>query len=254
MEGSSMADAAQNTSHHGYFRVPLDDAVSSGGAASLKDAASPGSSGPVIPARNVTVEDAGGRSSDDAVAIPAERIHVEDPRSKGSARNVPHSSGRNVSHAQKAKGAVQMAGGAVLMAAGVPMCVLPGPGVACIAGGAALASKGQRNFSGREATPIEDRLDDAAEKLGALAKEQAINAARAAAEKAPELAGSAARAIAAKAPEVAGRAVEAGAKAAPKVAGAAVRAVPKVAGAATRATKAGVGFVADLRRKNQGRR
>ena len=148
MEGSSMADAAQNTSHHGYFRVPLDDAVSSGGApssggaASLKDAASPGSSGPVIPARNVTVEDAGGRSSDDAVAIPADRIHVEDPRSKGSVRNVPHSSGRNVSHTQKAKGAVQMAGGAVLMAAGVPMCVLPGPGVACIAGGAALAKQG----------------------------------------------------------------------------------------------------------------
>lgn len=130
-----------------------------------------------------------------------------------------------------------MAGGAALMVAGVPMCVLPGPGVASIAGGAALASKGHRNFTGREATPIEAKLDEAAAKLGAAAKEQASRAARNAVEKAPEVAGNAARAVARKAPEVAGKTVVA-----------TVKAAPKVAGAAAKAAKAGVGFVVNRRK------
>ena len=145
-----------------------------------------------------------------------------------------------------------MAGGAALMAAGVPMCVLPGPGVASIAGGAALASKGHRNFTGREATPIEAKLDEAAAKLGAAAKEQASRAARNAVEKAPEVAGNAARTVAQKAPEVAGNAARAVARKAPEVAGktvvATVKAAPKVAGAAAKVAKAGVGFVVNRRK------
>ncbi len=89
---------------------------------------------------------------------------------------------------QKAKGAAQMAVGTALAAAGVPMCILPGPGVAAIVGGAALASRGQRNFSGREPSRIEERLDAAAEKAGTVAKEQAARVAHAAAREAPVIA------------------------------------------------------------------
>lgn len=56
----------------------------------------------------------------------------------------------------KIKGAAQIAAGTALTAAGVPMLVLPGPGAVAIAGGAALISKGQRNCSGRSATPFEE--------------------------------------------------------------------------------------------------
>ena len=228
MEGSPMTTSSQNNSCGGYFTVPVETG------------AKPRSGERVVPARNVEVKDAGASAADAAPEISADRIRVEDPARRGSACAVPS--------VQKVKGAAQMAGGAALMVAGVPLCVLPGPGVACIAGGAALASKGQRNFTGREATPLEAKLDEAAERLGAVAKEQAANAARAAAEKAPEVADRAARTVAAKAPEVAGKAVKATVKAAPKVAGAAAKAAPKVAGAAAKAAKAGVGFV--VRRRN----
>ena len=89
---------------------------------------------------------------------------------------------------RKVIGAAQMSAGTALAIVGVPLCVLPGPGIAAIAGGAALASKGQRNFSGRAATRLEERLDSTAEKMGAVAKEQAVKAARVAARKAPEVA------------------------------------------------------------------
>lgn len=238
-----MTTSSQNKSCGGYCTVPFEAG------------AKMGNDERVVPARNVEVKDAGAVEKDAAPEIPADRIRVEDPARRGSAYGV--------SSAQKIKGAAQMAGGAALVAAGVPLCVLPGPGVACIAGGAALASKGQRNFTGREATPLEARLDEAAERLGAVAKEQAASAAHAAAEKAPEVADRvartvvakapevadrAARAVAAKAPEVAGKAVRATAKTAPKVAHAAAKAAPKVVGAAAKAAKVGVGFV--VRRRN----
>ena len=89
---------------------------------------------------------------------------------------------------RKVIGAAQMSAGTALAIAGIPLCVLPGPGIAAIAGGAALASKGQRNFSGRAATRLEERLDSTAEKMSAAAKEQAAKAARVAARKAPEVA------------------------------------------------------------------
>lgn len=89
---------------------------------------------------------------------------------------------RIVSPLVKAKGAVQMAAGAALAVAGVPLCVLPGPGVAAIAGGVALASKGQRAYSGRPATKIEQRLDAAAARAAAAVKREAAKTARSAGE------------------------------------------------------------------------
>lgn len=207
-----MADGSRDD----YFHMPMD---------------ADGASDPnVIPAQNVSVGDVSADGGTEAHEIPADRIRIETPH--GGAWP-----GRGVPTAQKIKGAAQMAGGAALMVAGVPMCVLPGPGVASIAGGAALASKGHRNFTGREATPIEAKLDEAAAKLGAAAKEQASRAARNAVEKAPEVAGNAARTVARKAPEVAGKTVVA-----------TVKAAPKVAGAAAKAAKAGVGFVVNRRK------
>ena len=222
-----MADVSRDD----YFHMPMD-------ADGVSDPC-------VIPAQNVSVGNVSADGGTDAQEIPADRIRIETPhRCARPAREVPA--------AQKIKGAAQMAGGAALMAAGVPMCVLPGPGVASIAVGAALASKGHRNFIGREATPIEAKLDEAAEKLGAAAKEQAANAARNAVEKAPEIAGNAARTVAQKAPEVAGNAARVVARKAPEVAGktvvATVKAAPKVAGAAAKAAKAGVGFVVNRRK------
>ena len=144
----------------------------------------------VVPASNVVVSD------------------VPDSTAQASSANATATViSDGVPAAQKIKGAAQMAGGAALVAAGVPMCILPGPGVAAIAGGAALASKGQRNFSGRAATPVE------------------AQAARTAAKKAPEVADKAARAVARQAPKVA----DAVAKTAPKAADAVARTAPKVA-------------------------
>ncbi|MDM8245721.1 hypothetical protein QUW40_03810 [Collinsella tanakaei] len=94
--------------------------------------------------------------------------------------------------------------GTALAVAGVPMCILPGPGVAAIAGGAALASRGQRNFTGRDPSHVEQRLEAAAQKMGEVAKDQAGRAARAAAKEAPV--------VAKKACSLAGRGVVAAAR------------------------------------------
>lgn len=109
-------------------------------------------------------------------------------RRKDRSSSNQRSASASVPMGRKVIGAAQMSAGTALAIAGIPLCVLPGPGIAAIAGGAALASKGQRNFSGREATRIEQRLDSTAEKMGAVAKEQAAKAARAAARKGPEVA------------------------------------------------------------------
>ena len=119
----------------------------------------------------------------------------------------------------KIKGAAQIAAGT---AAGVPMLVLPGPGAVAIAGGAALISKGQRNCSGRSATPFEEKLDDVAERAAVAVKASAEKTAHKAAEEAPKVA----KKVICEAPLVAGMAVRA---AKPVVKG--------VAGAATQASK-----------------
>lgn len=96
----------------------------------------------------------------------------------------------------KIKGAAQMAAGAALTTAGVPMLVLPGPG----AGGAALISKGQRNYTGRVATPLEEKLDDVAEKAAVAVKNSAKKTAYKTVEAAPKVVKKAIHEV----PEVAG--------------------------------------------------
>lgn len=90
--------------------------------------------------------------------------------------------------ARKAKGVAQVAAGSALTAAGIPMLVLPGPGVAAIVGGAALVSRGNRNYTGRTATPLEERLDEAASKAEDLAANTAKRTAGKAGEKAKDAA------------------------------------------------------------------
>lgn len=118
---------------------------------------------------------------------------------------------------QKVKGAAQMAAGGALAAAGVAMCVLPGPGLACIAGGAVLASRGQRNYTGRTASKAEQKLEAKAEELGTAAKKEAAKTAQAVAKEAPVVAGKAARVV--------GKAGVAAAKAGGKLASAGASAV-----------------------------
>lgn len=105
--------------------------------------------------------------------------------------------------AQKAKGAAQMAAGAAVAAVGVPMLILPGPGALAIAGGVSLATKGQRNFSGREASAFEEKLDAATDAMAAVAKDKAEAAAQKVAEEAPVIAGKAVQTASAVANDVA---------------------------------------------------
>lgn len=145
--------------------------------------------------------------------------------------------GDPVPAAQKVKGAAQMAAGGALAAAGVPMLILPGPGAAAIVGGAALASKGQRNFSGRKAMPIEETLDDAAAKAAemtkAAAKATAHNAADTVTTQAPIVAKKAAEAAPRVAKKIAKEAPGAAANAA-KVAGTVAKGGAHVASKAAR--------------------
>ena len=120
----------------------------------------------------------------------------------------------SVSQSQKIKGAAQMAAGGALAVAGVPLLILPGPGAVFIVGGVALASKGQRNFSGRAASPLEAKLDSAAAKMAEIAKDQAKQAAQNAAKEAPRVA----KNVAQQVPVVAKKAVEAAPVVAKKVA------------------------------------
>ena len=105
------------------------------------------------------------------------------------------------------------------------MLVLPGPGAVAIAGGAALISKGQRNCSGRSATPFEEKLDDAAERAAVAVKASAEKTAHKAAEEAPKVA----KKVICEAPLVAGMAVRAAKPVVKGVAGAVAQAAKPVA-------------------------
>ena len=109
-------------------------------------------------------------------------IHADEERGK-----VP-------STAEKVAGGIEMAAGVAVAAAGVPMMVLPGPGAAALLGGAALASKGQRRYSGREATAVEEKLDRASAKAAEVAKREGAKAAKAVARNAPKVAAATAKA------------------------------------------------------------
>ena len=110
-----------------------------------------------------------------------EAIHDDEERGK-----VP-------STAEKVAGGIEMAAGVAIAAAGVPMMVLPGPGAAALLGGAALASKGQRRYSGREATAVEEKLDQASVKAAEVAKREGAKAAKAGARNAPKVAAATAK-------------------------------------------------------------
>ena len=144
-----------------------------------------------------------------------------------------------VSASDRAKGAAQMAGGAALAAAGVPMLVLPGPGAVAIVGGVAMASKGHRTMTGREATAAEAKLDAAADKMAEVTKEQAAKAVDKAIMEGPDLAERAAQA----APMVAGKA----AVVATKGVGIAAKGIAAAARGASAAGKAGAKFAAKRR-------
>lgn len=114
-------------------------------------------------------------------AMDNEAIHDDEERGK-----VP-------STAEKVAGGIEMAAGVAIAAAGVPMMVLPGPGAAALLGGAALASKGQRRYSGREATAVEEKLDQASVKAAEVAKREGAKAAKAVARNAPKVAAATAK-------------------------------------------------------------
>lgn len=147
-----------------------------------------------------------------------------------------HNKGKtSVSAAQRARGAAQLAGGAALAVAGVPMLVLPGPGAVAIVGGAAMASKGHREMTGREATPMEAKLDAASEKVVEVTKDQAEKALDKAAMDGPDMAARVREA----APMVAGKA----AVAATKGAGMAVKGIGAAAKGVAAVGKAGAKLV-----------
>lgn len=177
-----------------------------------------------VPARNVEVNDADPDASSPSDAATAQVITEDD---KGNRKVI------EVPIEQKIKGAAQIAGGAAMVAAGIPMCVLPGPGVAFVAGGAALASKGQRNYSGRGTTPLEAKLDETADKLGTAAKDRIERAVSSFARKAPQMAAKATKAIAKKGSQTVGKAARIVAEKGSEVAGSAARAAmekgPKMA-------------------------
>lgn len=124
-----------------------------------------------------------------------EAIHDDEERGK-----VP-------STAEKVAGGIEMAAGVAIAAAGVPMMVLPGPG-------AALASKGQRRYSGREATAVEEKLDQASAKAAEMAKREGAKAAKAVARNAPKVAAATAKAAVRDGAVVAKAAAKGGAAAA----------------------------------------
>ena len=134
--------------------------------------------------------------------------------------------------AQKTKGTIQMAAGAALVVVGVPMLVLPGPGALAILGGAALASRGHRNFTRRRATPVEEKLDFATSEVAEATKKQAKQTAEKVAAEAPKVAERVkeeAPKVAAKVATEAGRVAQRVVDEAPKVARSVADNAPKVA-------------------------
>ena len=133
---------------------------------------------------------------------PSGNMPATTPQTPDSALPDCTEGGKGVSAGQRARGAAQMAGGAALAVAGVPMLVLPGPGAVAIVGGAAMASKGHREMTGREATPMEAKLDAVSEKMVEVTKDQAEKALDKAAMDGPDMVARAREA----APMVAGKA------------------------------------------------
>lgn len=80
---------------------------------------------------------------------PSPFSHAGTAQRPGAARTViidDSPTGPGARAGSRIGGAVQTAGGLALMAVGVPMLILPGPGVLAIAGGAALAGSGVKKL------------------------------------------------------------------------------------------------------------
>ncbi len=147
-----------------------------------------------------------------------------------------------VTTVDKVKGAAQMAAGTAITAAGIPMLILPGPGAAAIIGGGALALKGHRTLTGRDPLPIEQTIDDAAQRLASVAKDEASAMGRKVANKASDMGAKIAEEgpslVAATAKQVPG-AVACAASHASKAASAVAQQVPGAAEAVGRAVARG---------------
>ena len=73
-------------------------------------------------------------------------------------------------------GTAKVAGGIALAAAGVPMLVLPGPGMLIIAGGVALAGKGLSDIMGNEGpSKVADFTVELAKETAELTASIAVN-------------------------------------------------------------------------------
>lgn len=92
--------------------------------------------------------------SADSDPIVIEATVIDDANTAGSAAS-SHEDGAS----RKARGAKQMLAGGAVAALGVPMLILPGPGVAAIAGGLALVGRGYHNLTGNEVLSEETRQD-----------------------------------------------------------------------------------------------
>lgn len=122
---------------------------------------------------------------------------------------------------QKVKGAAQMVAGTALTAVGIPMLIFPGPGAVAVVSGAAMASKGHRNLTGRDPIPLEEFVDASAARLTEVAKEDMREIGQKAKDKAPE--------VRAAVAEGASKAAAAGAKAATTGAGMALKGLSNLA-------------------------
>lgn len=79
---------------------------------------------------------------------------------------------RVVPKARRFRGIVEIALGIALVIAGLIMCVIPGPGIATIVCGVAMACRGQRNFAGRVASKAEYKLDKTIAQFMAMARRE----------------------------------------------------------------------------------
>ena len=88
--------------------------------------------------------------------------------------------GRMKADPKKIKGICEMVAGAAVVSIGVPLCILPGPGLVVVVGGVALISKGRRDYTARAPTKIEEKLDAVAARAAAMMRQEAVKAGKAA--------------------------------------------------------------------------
>lgn len=176
--------------------------------------------------------------SDDPIIIEATVVEDSDAESGAPSGD----------SATKARGAKQLLAGSAIAVIGVPMLILPGPGITAIAGGVALAAKGYSNMTGKDVIDDQTRNDPEfaagqeagerfAERVRDFASDELAPAGREIVDDLKEAGGAAAAGLgraAGVAASVAGRGFEAavGEEAASKARGFAQRNIAPIAGAA----------------------